>query len=94
VTNGQIGAVIKHAPASVRTTLAQAATTSFVDALNHIIVIATVVALVSGVLCLFLIRAKDFNVQNGAGAAAGDDTGRDTGRDTTKPGRHKAGVPV
>jgi EmrB/QacA subfamily drug resistance transporter len=90
VTNGQIGAVIKQAPASLRSTLAQVSTTSFVDALNHIIHIATVVGLVSGVLCLFLIRAKDFNAQHGAGSAGGDKAGRDT----DKPGRHKAGVPV
>jgi hypothetical protein len=90
VTNGQIGAVLKQAPASLRSTLAQVSTTSFVDALNHIIHIATVVALVSGVLCLFLIRAKDFNAQHGGGPAAGGDAGRDT----DKPGKHKAGVPV
>ena len=36
VTNGQIKAVLAQAPASVRGTLAQAATSSFVDALNHI----------------------------------------------------------
>ncbi len=40
VTNGQIHAVISHAPASVRQGLEQAATSSFVDALNHIVTIS------------------------------------------------------
>jgi EmrB/QacA subfamily drug resistance transporter len=60
VTNGQVGAVVAQAPASLRDTIGTAATTSFVDALNHITSIAAVIALVAGVCCLFLIRAKDF----------------------------------
>lgn len=60
VTNGQIAAVLAQSPASVRETISTAATTSFVDALNHITTIAAVIALVAGILCLFLIRAKDF----------------------------------
>ena len=65
VTNGQINAVLAQAPAGVRGTLGQAATSSFVDALNHITTIAAVIALVSGLLCLLLIRAKDFVHQGG-----------------------------
>ncbi|CAN5474253.1 MFS transporter [soil metagenome] len=68
VTNGQIKAVLAQAPASVRGTLAQAATSSFVDALNHIVTIAAVIALVAGLLSLLLIRAKDFE-QHGPPAA-------------------------
>ena len=45
------------------------ATSSFVDALNHITTIAAVIALVAGVLCLVLIRAKDFEGHHGAGPA-------------------------
>jgi EmrB/QacA subfamily drug resistance transporter len=60
VTNGQIGAVLAQAPASVRDTIGSAATGSFVDALNHITTIASVIALVAGICCLFLIRARDF----------------------------------
>jgi len=60
VTNGQIRAVVAAAPASARGSIQQAATGAFVDALNHIVTIAAVIALVAGVLCLFLIRAKDF----------------------------------
>ena len=43
----------------------QVGTSSVVDALNHIILIAAVVALVAGVLCLALIRQKDFVVRGG-----------------------------
>jgi EmrB/QacA subfamily drug resistance transporter len=68
VTNGQIKAVLAQAPANVRGTLAQAATSSFVDALNHIVTIAAVIALVAGLLSLVLIRAKDFE-QHGPPAA-------------------------
>ena len=52
VTNGQIKAVLAQAPAGVRDTLGRAATSSFVDALNHITYIAAAIALVSGLLCL------------------------------------------
>ena len=71
VTNGQIRAVLAQAPASARQAIAQAATSSFVDALNHIITISAVIALVAGVLCLFLIRAKDFQGHHGS-APVGD----------------------
>jgi EmrB/QacA subfamily drug resistance transporter len=67
VTNGQIGVVLAHAPASARATIAQVATGSFVDALNHIPPIAAVIAFVSGVCCLVLIRAKDFEGHHGQG---------------------------
>jgi predicted MFS family arabinose efflux permease len=68
VTNGQINAVLAQAPASTRAQLGDAATASFVDALNHITTIAAVIALVAGVCCLFLIRAKDFVGHQGSPA--------------------------
>jgi Na+/melibiose symporter-like transporter len=40
-------------------------TSAVVDALNHIVLIAAVLAFVSGVLCLVLIRQKDFVVRGG-----------------------------
>ncbi len=70
VTNGQINVLVSQAPAAVRQTLRSVATRSFVDALNNITLIAAVVALVAGVLCLFLIRARDFESQHGGPAAA------------------------
>ena len=60
VTSGQIQAVLAQAPAAVRDQLAAVATSSFVDALNHIIVIGAVIAYVAGAACLVLIRQKDF----------------------------------
>ena len=69
VTNGQIQTVLAQAPLSIRVSLSQASTQSFVDALNHITTIAAVIALVAGLLSLVLIRAKDFE---GQGAPAAD----------------------
>ena len=48
----------------VRGTIADVATQSFVDALNHITTIAAVIAFVAAAICLVLIRQKDF-VQEG-----------------------------
>ncbi|WP_134742463.1 MFS transporter [Nocardioides sp. 503] len=66
VTGGQIQAVLAQAPAAVRDQLAAVATSSFVDALNHIIVIGAVIAYVAGACCLVLIRQKDFVPQGPA----------------------------
>jgi EmrB/QacA subfamily drug resistance transporter len=71
VTNGQIGAVLAQAPASARATIAHATTTAFVDALNDITTIAAIIAAVAGVLCLFLIRSRDFQGHHGQ-VPAGD----------------------
>jgi predicted MFS family arabinose efflux permease len=69
VTNGQIKAVVAAAPASARGGIQQAATGAFVDALNHIVTIGAIIALVAGLLCLVLIRAKDFVGQQSPEAA-------------------------
>ena len=71
VTSGQIQAVLAQAPAAVRDQLAAVATSSFVDALNHIIVIGAVIAYVAGAACLVLIRQKDFVPQGPPPAPAG-----------------------
>jgi EmrB/QacA subfamily drug resistance transporter len=68
VTGGQVNSALAAAPPDVRPTIADAAVSSFVDALNHIGLIAAVLAFVSGVLCLVLIRDKDF-VAHGPAAA-------------------------
>ncbi|GAA1780009.1 MFS transporter [Nocardioides hankookensis] len=62
VTGGQVARVIEAAPPAVRPTLVDAATSSFVDALNHIGLIAAVTAFAVGALCLVLIRQRDFHV--------------------------------
>ncbi|WP_193613107.1 MFS transporter [Nocardioides lijunqiniae] len=72
VTGGQIRAVLAQAPADVRDQLAAVATSSFVDALNHIIVIGAVIAYVAGACCLVLIRQRDFVPQGPAKQATQD----------------------
>ncbi len=59
-----------------------------VDALNHITLIAAVIAFASGVLTLILIRQKDFVVRGGPPAVevAGDD------EDDDSAGSHAAGA--
>ncbi len=57
---GQLDKVIAAAPAGTGQSIADAATASFIDALNHIGLIAAVIAFTSGVLCMILIRQKDF----------------------------------
>jgi EmrB/QacA subfamily drug resistance transporter len=60
ITGGQVDQVVAAAPESYRATVADLATSSFIDALNHITTIAAVMAFVAGALCLVLIRQKDF----------------------------------
>jgi predicted MFS family arabinose efflux permease len=63
ITGGQVDRVVASAPEPFRGTIADLATSSFVDALNHIVTIAAVTAFVAGVACLVLIRQRDFVVQ-------------------------------
>lgn len=70
VTGGQTEAALRAAPAGVRDQLAAVATSSFVDALNHITLIAAVVAFVSAAVCFVTIRQQDF-VEQGPGAPEG-----------------------
>jgi EmrB/QacA subfamily drug resistance transporter len=67
VTGGQTEAVLQAAPAGTRDQLAAVATSSFVDALNHITVIAIVVAFVAAAVCFVTIRQQDFVEQGPAG---------------------------
>ncbi|CAN5239072.1 MFS transporter [soil metagenome] len=78
ITGGQVQRVIDAAPPTAREQLSDVATSSFVDSLNHIIVIAMVLAFATGVLTLLLIRQKDFV---GHGGPRPDDAGGDTGGD-------------
>ena len=72
--NGQGGALIKNAVASGGTknaaVLQQIARGSFTTALNHILLIAAIIAFVCGVLSFVLIRQKDFVQQNPTEAPA------------------------
>jgi EmrB/QacA subfamily drug resistance transporter len=60
VTGGQTEAALQAAPAGVRDQVAAVATSSFVDALNHITTIAMVLSFVVAACCFVLIRQQDF----------------------------------
>jgi predicted MFS family arabinose efflux permease len=68
ITGGQVDSVLQAAPSGVREQIAAVATSSFVDALDHITVIAAVVAFTTPVLCFVLIRQQDFVAHPGEGA--------------------------
>jgi hypothetical protein len=63
ITGGQLQAVLQKAPVGVRDQLAAVATSSFVDALNHITLIAAVVAFAAAATSFVLIRQQDFVAQ-------------------------------
>jgi EmrB/QacA subfamily drug resistance transporter len=69
VTGGQVSRAISATPPGLRGLVANAARSNFINALNHITAIAAVIAFVAGVLCLLLIRQRDF-LQHGAVASA------------------------
>ena len=62
--------MIQSAPAGMRDQLAAVATSSFVDALNHITLIAMVLAFAAAACSFVLIRQQDF-VEQGARPPAG-----------------------
>lgn len=70
VTGGQVEAVAAAAPAESRQDILDAATNAFVDSLNHIILIAAVIAFVAAAFSFMLIRQKDFVVRGGPPAGA------------------------
>jgi predicted MFS family arabinose efflux permease len=59
VSSGDVAQVLAHAPRAARAHLAAAATSSFVHALNDILLIAATVAFVGGAIALILIRRRD-----------------------------------
>jgi EmrB/QacA subfamily drug resistance transporter len=60
VTSGNVAHVLAQAPSGARAQLAAASTTSFVHALNDILLIAAVVAFAGAAVASILIRPKDF----------------------------------
>jgi EmrB/QacA subfamily drug resistance transporter len=60
VSSGNVARVLSHAPPAARDQLAAASTSSFVHALNDILLIAAVVAFAGAAVALTLIRPKDF----------------------------------
>jgi len=60
ISNGGAGHAITSAPAPLRPLIAAAGRASFVDALNLILLVGAIVALVGVVVSLILIRERDF----------------------------------
>jgi hypothetical protein len=60
VSSGNVTQVLAHAPSAARAQLAAASTSSFVHALNDILLIAAVVAFAGAAVASILIRPKDF----------------------------------
>jgi predicted MFS family arabinose efflux permease len=60
LTDGQLGHALAGLPPAQRGPVAIAARAAFVTGLNRILLVAAIVAVVSGLLCLQLIRSKDF----------------------------------
>lgn len=97
VTGGQVQAVVAQAPEGARPAILEATTTAFVDSLNHIILIAAVLAFASAVLSFLLIRQKDFVAREAPqGAGSGGDGGPDQGGAPAgaharleEPGKHR-----
>jgi len=58
--SGEVAQVLRSLPASLRGTAAGISKASFTSGLDHILLIAAVLALASGVLAFGLIRTKDF----------------------------------
>jgi hypothetical protein len=67
VQSGKIGSVIGTLPASARQAAGTITRSAFTTGLNHILLVAAVIALVSGVISLAAIRGQDFAHQRGVG---------------------------
>ncbi|HSR85837.1 MAG TPA: MFS transporter [Streptosporangiaceae bacterium] len=71
VQSGQIGHLLGKLPGPVRQQVGGITKTAFTGGLNHILLVAAIIALVSGVVTLFAIRQKDFALQGAVAPAAG-----------------------
>ena len=67
--SGEIGHVIGPLPAPARQAVGMITRTAFTTGLNHILLVAAIIALASGVVSLAAIRSKDFAQQRGPGSA-------------------------
>jgi predicted MFS family arabinose efflux permease len=70
VAAGGTPRVLATAPPSVRPELSHAITVSFVNAMNDILLVGSVVALTGAALALVLVRARDFTTYGAAQPAA------------------------
>jgi hypothetical protein len=69
VQSGEIAHVISKLPGHARQAIAVLTRTAFTAGLNRILLVAAIIALVSGVVSFAAIRSKDFVQQQGAGSA-------------------------
>jgi EmrB/QacA subfamily drug resistance transporter len=60
LTNGQLSPTLAQLPPAQRGPVALAARSAFTSGLDHILLVAAVIAMCSGVLSLILIRGRDF----------------------------------
>ena len=65
--SGEIGHLIAALPAHARQVVGMITRAAFTTGLNRILLVAAIIALVSGVVALAAIRGKDFAPQQGAG---------------------------
>ena len=70
VQSGQIGTVIARLPAPARQVAGTITRGAFTTGLNRILLVAAIIALVSGLVSLAAIRGKDFVHQREPGATA------------------------
>jgi EmrB/QacA subfamily drug resistance transporter len=71
IQSGQIGQLIGKLPASARPSVGVLTRTAFTTGLNGILLVAAIIALVSGVVSLAAIRSRDFAPQQGPVSPAG-----------------------
>jgi hypothetical protein len=71
VQSGQIGNLIGRLPGPVRAQVGGITRAVFTGGLDHILLVAAIIAFVSGVITLFAIRQKDFAVQGTVAPAGG-----------------------
>jgi EmrB/QacA subfamily drug resistance transporter len=69
VQSGEIGQVIAKLPVHARLAVGQITRAAFTAGLNRILLVAAIIALVSGVVSLAAIRGRDFAQQHGPGSA-------------------------
>jgi EmrB/QacA subfamily drug resistance transporter len=71
VQSGQVGQLIGRLPSSARPSVVVLTRTAFTTGLNRILLVAAIIALVSGVVSLAAIRSRDFAQQQGPVSPAG-----------------------
>ena len=64
VQSGKVGTLIQKLPPQARQQVATITRTAFTTGLNHILLVAAIIALVAGVVSLIAIRSKDFAAQH------------------------------